>query len=53
MTAFLAELAEHWDDGYWWADHQLAQAVLVGVIGLLFTAAQLALQHHFRAPAAG
>ena len=40
MSDFLAELREHWDDGYWWADRQLLLAVLAalatGIVGLGF-----------------
>lgn len=32
MSDFLAELREHWDDGYWWADRQLLLAVVVALI---------------------
>jgi hypothetical protein len=38
MSELLAELREHWDDGYWWADRQLLLAALcalaAGIIGL-------------------
>jgi len=40
VSDFLAELREHWDDGYWWADRQLLLAVLAalatGIVGLGF-----------------
>lgn len=32
MSDFLAELREHWDDGYWWADRQILLAIVVGII---------------------
>lgn len=36
MSEFFAELREHWDDGYWWADHQLEAAILAALVaGLL------------------
>jgi hypothetical protein len=37
---FAEELRLHWDDPYWWADHQLLQTVLactiVGVLSIGF-----------------
>jgi hypothetical protein len=32
VSEFFAELREHWDDGYWWADRQLLLAILVAVL---------------------
>ena len=28
----LRELPEHWNDGYWWADHWWLQIVAMGVL---------------------
>jgi hypothetical protein len=43
------ELRENWDNGYWWADHQLLQAALVGVVlgalSLLFKYLELRMTH--------
>lgn len=40
MIDFLAELREHWNDGYWWADRQLLLAILMalatGALGVAF-----------------
>lgn len=40
MRDYLSELAEHWDDSYWRADHPEVLAVVIaiatGLIGLLF-----------------
>lgn len=48
MREFLDELREHWDDSYWWADHQLLMAVLLGLVGLAFTAAELWLRRRWQ-----
>jgi hypothetical protein len=32
VSEFLAELREHWDDGYWWADRQVLLAIVVALI---------------------
>jgi hypothetical protein len=31
LQNFLAELRDHWDDGYWWADRQLLLTALIFV----------------------
>lgn len=36
MREFLEDLRNHWDDSYWWADHQLLMACLVGLVSLSF-----------------
>lgn len=32
MTEFLSDLREHWNDGYWWAEHQIELAVIVALV---------------------
>lgn len=50
MRELLADLREHWDDGYWWADRQLLLATLVaiiaGTLGLLFAVLEAAAVRH-------
>jgi hypothetical protein len=29
---FFAELREHWDDSYWWADHPALRVLLLSLI---------------------
>ncbi len=41
MSDFITDLKEHWNDSYWWADHQVLMAILVGMIGLAFHAMTL------------
>ncbi len=36
MADFWRDLRDHWDDHYWWLDHQLLMAILLALVGLLF-----------------
>ena len=47
MSELLAELRDHWNDGYWWADRPLLSAVLVGLIGLVYTALEVWLRARY------
>lgn len=50
MRDFLEEFAEHWDDGYWWADRQILLYVVLGLIGLAFYTARLLLARALEVP---
>jgi hypothetical protein len=54
LNDFVQDFREHWDDAYWWADHQLLQTALactvVGVMGLAFKYAELRMQQSIGAP---
>lgn len=32
MSELLSELRENWNDGYWWADHELLLATLAATV---------------------
>lgn len=32
MSELLSELRENWNDGYWWADHELLAAAVAATI---------------------
>lgn len=48
----LAELRDHWDDSYWWADHPTLRiailSVVSGIVGLVFLWAQLELKRRYQ-----
>lgn len=54
LQEFLEDLRDHWDDAYWWADHQLFQTVLacmiVGALGLAFKYVELRMTQQMGAP---
>jgi len=45
MKEFLEDLRDNWDDSYWWADHQLLLAILLGLVGLAFHGLRLAMDN--------
>lgn len=47
MSEFLQDLRDHWNDSYWWADHQLLLAVLLGIVSLGFHALKLWMDHRW------
>lgn len=44
MSEFLQDLRANWDNSYWWADHQLLLAVLVGAVSLSFALLEVLLK---------
>jgi hypothetical protein len=44
---FLTDLQLHWNDGYWWADRQWLQALLLAVIATVAFGIRLWMQHRW------
>lgn len=57
MVDFLKELREHWNDQYWWLDHQALRVALLaamsGAIGLLFVYLQVKVEQAARGTQTG
>jgi hypothetical protein len=55
LRELAGELRERWNDGYFWADHQVLQAVIaavaLGLIGLAFKWLELRMVQAMEAPA--
>jgi hypothetical protein len=52
MSDFLDDFRANWDNSYWWADHQLLMAGLIGVIGLAIHALHLLMERAWGGPPA-
>lgn len=48
IKEYIEDVRLHWDDAYWWADHQIEQTIIacvaIGIIGLAFKYAELSLE---------